>query len=114
MRVVIVDRETLEPITVVSVPTLLLQEIEEGLREPWLRLAVPPKLPCAAMPIATIEVRVVEIELFFERDLWIGKTRQGELALTLRAELLPGQVLSWHRAATEGIMKMIIPPSRRS
>jgi hypothetical protein len=96
MRFVLYDDETVEPITVVSVPGVGDRDIERLGR----RLILAP-VPCAQLTLrdgggpepeklSFVEVR---FEQFARRGflVWMAFTRQVELAMLIEPDFLPGQ-----------------------
>lgn len=102
MRFVIYDDESLEAITVVSLP-LTDRDIAKGGRR-W-RVALPPELPLRVSgepiePTADLDLRVVEMEFepivrnslrHGEQRSWLCFTRATELAMLMNPAWLPGQ-----------------------
>jgi len=96
MRFVIYDDETVEPITVVSVPGLGDRDIERMGR--WLVLAPMPTI--VSMIDRGEEPRrpgndivCVRFEKFRRRDVWVWMafTKQADIAMLLEPDFLPGQ-----------------------
>jgi hypothetical protein len=97
MRLVIYDDDTMEPITVVSVPWFGEKDIERLGRR--LRLSTPPPQELVAFDPGPPEApfRAPIVELRFEqfvrhgRPSWMCFTREAELAMLLDPDWLPGQ-----------------------
>lgn len=110
MRVVIYDREDMEPITVISLPEWgrdYLREIEQGKRGPDITFAVIPPMRAgnwggADLDASPADFRKHTCRLRFEpiweghegkrrRLMWLCTTMDGETALLLKSTFLPGQ-----------------------
>jgi len=107
MRIPVYCRESMELLTVVEVPMGLIGR-------PRIQLAAYPLLrltpgPGVEVPAHEETARVVELDMVRLHcrpvsgpeppPTWMALTRQGEHALLLRAELLPGQRTHLHRTA---------------
>jgi hypothetical protein len=127
MRVVIYDREDMEPITVITLPEWgreFLREIERGHRGPEITFPVRPpmravdwKEPPADVPVTDFrrfQCRI-RFEPIWEGDgpkrrclMWLCTTRDGESALLLKSTFLPGQQAAVNeerqKAFTDGLM----------
>ena len=110
MRVVIYDREDMEPITVISLPEWgrdYLREIEQGKRGPEITFPVVQPMRArerdgAASQIDPTDLRKSTCRLRFEPIweehagkrrclMWLCTTMDGETALLLKSTFLPGQ-----------------------
>lgn len=99
MRVIVVDEESMEPITVIELGLAELRGWERAGRLECVRVAVPvegldfnlasrqDEEPVMKVPVPDI----VELRIVRRGDLWAASTRQGEKALRLKPALLPGQ-----------------------
>lgn len=103
MRVVIHDKETYEPITVVTIPSQYIREMEQGTRDYSLRLPIPmqasgyaydAKLDATMAKAAILRIRFEPIHRGRggERFMWLCTAEDGDSALLLRSVFLPGQM----------------------
>ena len=106
MRIVVMDEDMREPITVVEIPMSLMRQVQDGMRE--IRMPVPTtmeawftmadKIPNVQM--ATVRVVGLRMEPIYRgRDVlhWVAVPNDPELALLLRAAFLPSQVTELRR-----------------
>ena len=106
MRIPVYCRESMELLTVVEVPMGLIGRPRIQLAAyPLLRLAPGPDDPIPhEETVRTVELDMVRLHCTpsvgdTPLTTWLALTRQGEHALLLRAELLPGQRTHLHRTA---------------
>lgn len=110
MRVVIYDREDMEPITVITLPEWgrdYLREIEQGHRSSEITFPVMQPMRArefsdVASHVDPIDFRMSTCRLRFDpiwaghegkrrRLMWLCTTMDGETALLLKSTFLPGQ-----------------------
>ena len=120
MRVVVMDEDMREPLTVVEIPMHLMRKVEEGMR--CIRLPVPttfdawftmldkvPKVTDVAIRI--VELRMEPIMKGHDVLYWNAIPNDTTLALLLRAAFLPGQMTelrrreaqAWFQGAVAGL-----------
>ena len=102
-RIVVMDEELHESITVVDIPASFIRDVESGKAPPWIVMLPPPepvsvftKPETAAqfMPIRQVGLRLERV--MRGRDpkplFWYAYADDPVLALELRAAFLPGQL----------------------
>lgn len=109
MRVVVMDEDMREPITVVEIPAHLMHEIEHQGRAPYINLAAPlrmeawmtmlDKIPSVPEQATIRHVQLKMEPIYKGRSIlhWVAVPNDPELALLLRAAFLPGQVTEMRR-----------------
>lgn len=109
MRVVVMDEEMREPITVVEIPAYLMREVEQHKRAPYINLAAPTRMESwftmlDKVPNVPEQATIRHVQLKMEpiykgRDIlyWVAIPNDPELALLLRAAFLPGQLTEMRR-----------------
>jgi hypothetical protein len=108
MRVVVMDEDMREPITVVEIPFHLMREIEQRTRrdivlaapmrmEEWFTLA--DQIPNVQESTVLRHVRLRMEPIYKGHDVlyWVAVPDNPELALLLRAAFLPGQATELRR-----------------
>lgn len=114
MRVVLYDDETMEPLTVLALPSWMLPRLRDGDR---IKLPIYGKVSSTPefgrMPtVSPIEISVVRI--WFERfhrngqQHWFCFTKDSENALSLRSVFLPGQWPAVHEEYARGVSEGIV------
>lgn len=114
MRIVVMDKEMREPLTIVDIPAHLMRQVEDGM--PCIVLPVPASfrawvsgydfVPNAPMTDELRRVvlrmeKIVKSKSYPERGceilFWTATPDDEDLALLLRAAFLPGQVTELRR-----------------
>lgn len=106
MRIVVMDEDMREPITVVEIPMSLMRQVQEGVRE--VRMSVPTsmeawftmadKIPNVEMAtVRIVSLRMEPIYRGYDILHWVAVPNDPTLALLLRAAFLPGQVTELRR-----------------
>lgn len=117
MRVVLYDDETMEPLTVLHLPSWMLPRLKQGER---MVIPVMRKLDFKAdysADIAPSRIQDDRVGIWFEKFLrheqwhWFAFTRDGENALSLKSVFLPGQWSAVHaeyqRGVSDGIVRAL-------
>lgn len=108
MRIVVMDEDMREPITVVEIPMYLMRDVQEGKHreivlaapttmEDWFSMV--DKIP-SVMETATLRHVKLRMEPIYKgREVlyWTAVPDNPELALLLRAAFLPGQMTEMRR-----------------
>lgn len=95
MRTILIDSETMEPLTVLNLPVEAWNMFDRG--AVW-RVPAPPEMQATAVvnrePIALEVIELRGIELRNKRGVlyWMAETASAEAALLLRSVFLPGQM----------------------
>lgn len=108
MRVVVMDEDMGEPITVVEIPFQLMREVRDGkLREikvaaplrmsSWMTLVDQIPNVAASSTIRIVSLRMEPIWKGNDILYWVAVPNDPELALLLRAAFLPGQMTELQR-----------------
>lgn len=110
MRVVIMDEDMREPITVVELPANLMREVEQR-RLKHIVVPVPltfsswfsrlPAIPECSTAINKVCLRIEPIHNGRDVLYWVAVPDDPELALLLRAAFLPGQRTELRRRETQ-------------
>lgn len=121
MRVVVMDEEMREPLTVVEIPISLMRKVEEGMREIVLPVPVSfdawftmlDKVPKVESPsIRTVRLRMEPIcrsrNGRTETLYWNAIPNDPELALLLRAAFLPGQLTELRRREAQAWFQGVV------
>jgi hypothetical protein len=109
MRVIVMDKDMSEPLTVIELPIEWIKEAERGRRD-W-RLPVPENLnswaynldsiPEIFSTLKVLTIRLEPIRTSFNGSVctsfWVAVAQDDALALLLRAAFLPGQATEMHR-----------------
>lgn len=132
MRVIVMDKDMREPLTVVDIPASLMRDVENGNRS-YITLAVPLTLDAwragvDLVPNAPETVTMKRVHLKMEKIVkggsrgtpyeilfWTAIADDEELALLLRAAFLPGQVTELRRRELQQWFMGAVgapPPSR--
>ncbi len=116
MRVIVMDKEMREPLTIVDIPASLMREVERGERS-YIAMAVPVdfmawRAGADLVPNAPETIALRRVHLNMEKIVkggsrgpnggwdvlfWTATPDDEDLALLLRAAFLPGQVTELRR-----------------
>lgn len=112
MSQVVLYTDEMEAITVIDLPQSFLRGLREGI---YMRVPVqlPPALePCENRALPDLSFQYVEIwaERFVRkgRDTWLLFTRNDELALLLKSDVLPGQRAAYQSEFRRGFVAALI------
>jgi hypothetical protein len=118
-RIVVMDQEMTEPLTVVEISERHIREAEKGGYR-WINLPVPGnltewtlKLDKIPEPFTMLDIVRLRLEPIWTRDrilFWVAVPNDEVLALLLRAAFLPGQInevqrreaVAWISGALQG------------
>jgi hypothetical protein len=110
-RIVVMDEELHESITVVDIPASFIRAVESGSHPPFIHLAITRSIslhnglddPTAPMPRSDVRLRLEAV--MRGRDprpiFWYAYADDPTLALELRAAFMPGQISEVRRREKE-------------
>lgn len=112
-RIVVLDEELHEGLTVVEIPASFMRAVEAGHHPPYIRMAVPTELafrdpdPGRPLPPNIVTLRLEPVWKNGRRSplFWYAYADDPELVLKLRAAFLPGQLSEVQRREQEAFWR---------